>query len=480
MKKVVFLLLMITLSSGVIIGQDQHQRLENHLGFLAADSLCGRQAGSVYALKAADYIAEQFAEIGLTPMDNSNNYFDDFSVDGEKYRNVIGMIEGSDEVLRDELIVIGAHYDHLGIVKGEIYNGADDNASGTAALIEVARAVINSGMGVKRTVVFVAFDAEEIGLYGSKYLAEKLPVEKVKLMVSMDMVGWLREGKALSLMGVGTIKDGKELIGSISQPDGLVIDLKNFETSVFTATDTEDFAKKHIPTLAVTTGAVSPYHKPEDDAHLIDYDGLNMITNYMTEFIVTVADVPELAPSGKVSFKHSPQKRFETGVMLSIGSSSHHYYKEYSSRGKFAFGASLFAQYNVGILGIRPSVWYTTHSAPFISNINTDPIKQIYRSQSVGVPLDLVIKTSARNPVYAFASFGGYYAYNFSAHLDGNKIDFDTNNLNRHEWGLQWGIGVNIYNFFVNATSTYSLTDMRSVGAKITNSATYMTVGYRF
>ena len=97
-----------------------------------------------------------------------------FNANGTDYKNVVAVIEGSDPVLKDQYIVLGAHYDHLGVKKGQIYNGADDNASGSAAIIEIARALEPQRGSLKRSVVIAAFDAEELGLYGSNHLAARL------------------------------------------------------------------------------------------------------------------------------------------------------------------------------------------------------------------------------------------------------------------------------------------------------------------
>ena len=117
--------------------QTRQERLTEHVYYFAADSLNGRAAGSEDAAKAAAYIVKEFESIGLKPF--YDDWYMPFTTKGVNYKNVVAVIEGSDPVLKDQYIVLGAHYDHLGIKKGQIYNGADDNASGTAAVTEVAR-----------------------------------------------------------------------------------------------------------------------------------------------------------------------------------------------------------------------------------------------------------------------------------------------------------------------------------------------------
>ena len=231
--------------------QGQRSRLERHVYTLAADSLNGRKAGSLDAEKARQYIEHEWHAMGLKPMWDGS-YRMGFTL-GEQsgFCNLVACIEGSDPVLKDEYIVIGGHYDHLGVKNGKVYNGADDNASGTACVTEVARQLLARQKELKRSVIVCAFDAEEIGLIGSSFLASTLKdkgiIGRVKVMMSVDMVGWLREGKALTLEGTGTLADG----AGLTDPKSLGIDIpirtKRFENSLFTATDTEPLPKKGLP-----------------------------------------------------------------------------------------------------------------------------------------------------------------------------------------------------------------------------------------
>ena len=186
--------------------QTRRERLHDHVYYLAADSLRGRKACSPDATKAAEYIIGEYEQAGLKPLFREG-WYDRFTRKGDHesdFKNVVGLIEGTDPALRGECIVIGAHYDHLGVRQDKIYNGADDNASGSAAVIEIARAL--AGAQPRRSIIIAAFDAEEIGLVGSSHLAERLDTLgfHIKLMMSVDMVGWLKAGKALKLEGVAS------------------------------------------------------------------------------------------------------------------------------------------------------------------------------------------------------------------------------------------------------------------------------------
>ena len=303
-----FILLTMLLATSVAKGQTQENRLKKHVYYLAADSLQGRKAGSDDARKALRYIENEYNNIGLQPFwggDMRQHFLivrysaanskgtgvkviDADSVEywtqklGNVYCNLVAVIPGSDPVLRNEFVVVGAHYDHLGVRDGQVFNGADDNASGSAAVIELARRLMQRRDELDRSVLICAFDAEEIGLYGSSALAKELDrrglLENVRMMMSVDMVGWLKGG-SLSFSGTGTLKDCDELIHAAAESSGIKVSTRRFEQSPFGATDTEPFAKRRVPTLAVTTGLGSPYHKPEDDAELIDYEGLSKVTD---------------------------------------------------------------------------------------------------------------------------------------------------------------------------------------------------------
>lgn len=317
MKKII-ISAMLAMASITAPAQEKtlQERLVDHVGYLASDSLRGRKAGSPDAAKAAEYIRDRYEEAGLKPF--FKGWYMPFEKGGVSYKNVVGVIEGSDPVLRREYIVLGAHYDHLGVKNGEVYNGADDNASGSAALIEIARSLMQDPKSLKRSVIIAAFDAEEEGLYGSYALADTLANSgiSIKLMMSIDMVGWLREGKALKMEGVATIRNGKAILEDKASAISLTVDPRKFEKSVMTATDTEGFAMQGIPTLAVTTGLKSPYHKPEDDAVLIDYEGLEKVSDYIGDITRVFAADDSFGPSGRLSFKH--RQRNGTGIDIGV------------------------------------------------------------------------------------------------------------------------------------------------------------------
>jgi hypothetical protein len=193
--------------------------------------------------------------------------------------NVLAAIEGSDEKLRDETIVVGAHYDHLGRgeVGGsldphpgkEIHNGADDNASGTAALLEIARAI--AAKPARRTVVIAAFSGEELGLLGSAhYVKEPIrPLASTIAMINMDMLGRMR-GKKITIGGTGTAEEWPRLVPPVAARLGLEV---SFDEEGYGPSDHSSFYAKGVPVLFLFTGAHEDYHRPSDDADKINAEG---------------------------------------------------------------------------------------------------------------------------------------------------------------------------------------------------------------
>jgi Zn-dependent M28 family amino/carboxypeptidase len=202
--------------------------------------------------------------------------------------NVIAHLEGSDPETTDQHIVIGAHYDHLGMGgmgsssrKPDIiaaHNGADDNASGVAALLEIAEALALGSEPPSNSYLFIAFGAEEMGLLGSKYYVSNpvLPLEEMRVMINLDMVGRLRNQQLL-VGGVGTAMESEEIVTQLIQHDSLVLSttMEGFGNS-----DHSSFYGKDIPVLFLTTGAHTDYHTPEDDIEQINLEGMVAVADY--------------------------------------------------------------------------------------------------------------------------------------------------------------------------------------------------------
>ena len=452
------------------------ERLEQHVYTLASDSLQGRKAGTDYGRMAADYIAEQFEKIGIEPFLESS-FLQVFDC---KFQNVVGIIHGNDSILKHEYIIVGAHYDHLGIKKGEIYNGADDNASGVAVLIELGRELKRNQSNLKRTIILAAFDAEEIGLLGSKYFSNLPNISKdnIKLMISIDMVGWFKKSGKVKYHGSGTIKNGKELILNDQYiPKGLNVVDRKFEVLPFDLTDTSPFAKKGIPTFWITTGMKSPYHKPQDEAHLIDYDGMAMITEHLKNVVDALSQDADLQSSGKVAKKFRSPSRFIFGISANIGSNYHHYTKgAVNGKTSVSYGVGLMSQINFRYFAIRPELYYDRIRAKHpTGTIVTD---------NLTVPLSIVGSFYTTNSVkVADIFFGGYYAYRFGGKQDKKKIDFE-NTFNHNEGGLTFGAGIYLGLIRMGYTSRMALTNFTKTSnvdnAHIRSVTNYFTITYIF
>jgi peptidase M28-like protein/PDZ domain-containing protein/PA domain-containing protein len=218
--------------------------------------------------------------------------------------NVIGTLEGSDPNLKREFIVIGAHYDHLGHGgesnsrapgSNEVHHGADDNASGVAGLLELARIFSAEKAKLRRSIVFVAFSAEESGLIGSNYYVNNpvVPLTDSVAMVNLDMIGRLREGK-LSVGGIGTSAEFRQLVESLNG-DRMGFTLQLSEDG-FGPSDHSSFYAKQVPVLFFYTGVHEDYHRPSDTADKINYEGEAKIIDFALA-IVRAIDSKDARPA---------------------------------------------------------------------------------------------------------------------------------------------------------------------------------------
>jgi hypothetical protein len=225
--------------------------------------------------------------------------------------NVLAQIEGSDR--KDEIVVVGAHFDHIGrdgtgqchvepgdTEKDGVCNGADDNASGSAMVVEVARALAAANVKPRRTLVFANFSGEEVGLHGSKALAESPPPVppfaqgKVVAMVNLDMVGRL-DDRGLAIGGVGSSPGWMPLLDAVG-PHGLGV---LYERSVTTRSDHASFYRKNVPVLFFFTHLHPDYHRPGDESASINGEGMAKIAELVVDLVRRLgegADVPFEAP----------------------------------------------------------------------------------------------------------------------------------------------------------------------------------------
>lgn len=280
-------------------GEISSDALAAHIGFLASDNLNGRQAGTVYAGIASDYIVSQLMQYGIRPL--GGEYRHEFSaVRNERGRvgywevcrdsveaisqrchrrldmgNVLGYIEGEN---KDEYVVIGAHFDHLGVdntlVGDKIYNGADDNASGVAALLEIARAFSDLKIRPARSIIFAFWDGEEIGLLGSRSFALNFDMSKIKGYINFDMIGRTTYNKPREHVVYFYEKDyecfRKWQEQAVSEFGlGLKPEYKAV-SRLMSGGDNATFAEFGIPVIWYHTDGHPDYHQPSDHAAKID------------------------------------------------------------------------------------------------------------------------------------------------------------------------------------------------------------------
>jgi len=239
--------------------------------------------------------------------------------------NVIAYLKGNNPETADKHIVIGAHYDHLGMGgmtsssrKPDTiaaHNGADDNASGVAALVEIAEALALGSEPPSNSYLFIAFGAEEMGLLGSKHYVNNpvLPLEEIRVMINLDMVGRLRN-QQLQVGGVGTAMESEEIVTQVIQHDSLVLSTTR---EGFGASDHSRFYGKDVPVLFLTTGAHTDYHTPEDDIEYINLQGMVNIADY-TSMIAQHIDQMD----SSLSYQEAgPKVRFQgrRGMRITLG-----------------------------------------------------------------------------------------------------------------------------------------------------------------
>lgn len=274
------------------------KKLKKHVYFLAHDNMKGRGTGSKQNDKAAKYIAKEFKKHQLTPL-GTDGYFQEFTAKVKRVvvpdsirtaRNVIGFLDNHAE----KTIVIGAHYDHLGEGKqgsslaensyGIIHNGADDNASGVAGLLELARYYSSNKAQEPVNFLFIAFGAEELGLVGSRHFVSHptLPLESIHWMLNMDMIGRFNPENGVSIIGYGTSPQFEEIYAKIENSP-FIKHYTGYEGRG--GSDQTSFYEKEIPVLFFHTGGHPDYHRPTDDAEKVDYLSLKKIIELEQAFI---------------------------------------------------------------------------------------------------------------------------------------------------------------------------------------------------
>ena len=271
--------------------------LRNHVGVLADDMLEGREAGSRGGLAAAKYIIARLQEAQLQPAGPNGGFKQSFL---HGHQNLLAVLPGSDPELRDEYLVIGAHYDHVGYGSrrnsygpwGYIHNGADDNASGVATLLEIIDALSQSEHRPRRSILFAFWDGEEKGLLGSKHWVAQptVPVEAIKLAINIDMVGRMTDGR-IEVGGTRMAAGLRRLLCSSGLGEGTWLD---FSWDYKDNSDHWTFCEAGIPSIYFHTGLHEDYHRPSDDVEKLNIEGMRQVSTYLLERLDQLANAERL------------------------------------------------------------------------------------------------------------------------------------------------------------------------------------------
>ena len=242
---------------------------------------------------------KQLQQLGFQPAGDRGSYYQSFN---GSCRNVIAMLEGSDPVLKKEIVVVGGHYDHVGYGTrrnsygpwGYIHNGADDNASGIAGLLEVAQALQELPTAPRRTILLTFWDAEEKGLLGSRHwvTSPTIAFDRVKCFVNVDMIGRLAN-RRVEVYGTQSAAGLRQLV---SRANSTQLDL-DFVWQMRDDSDHWPFFLQGVPVLMFHTGLHSDYHRPSDDVERLNHAGLEEISRLLFDTVYRLADVEQIAPS---------------------------------------------------------------------------------------------------------------------------------------------------------------------------------------
>lgn len=303
--KILFCSLFVLISLPIFAQEPSAKRIASHIRYLASNNMKGRGTGSAENAKAARYVAKQFKKYGLKPL-GTHGYFQSFTAKVRRVvvpdslreaKNVIGFLDNN----APNTIVIGAHYDHIGmgrqgssldsLPQGKIHNGADDNASGVAGLLELAQYFSKNNVTEPYNFLFMAFGAEELGLVGSRYFLNNptLPLKNMNFMICMDMIGRYNPERGVGIGGYGTSDAWPTVFNGVESSIKFFTDRAGNGGS-----DNAAFYAKQIPVLFFHTGGHPDYHKPTDDPEKIDVQAEEAILKLEINLIENALKLPKM------------------------------------------------------------------------------------------------------------------------------------------------------------------------------------------
>jgi len=275
--------------------EPEKERLRDEVTTLASPAFQGRRDAG--GRKTVDHLIEAFRALKLQPLFESG-YTQEVPTGETGWapgRNVGAKLVGSDPALRDEWIIVSAHFDHLGVRNGVLFPGADDNASGVAMMLEVARSLVESPQKPKRSLMFIGFDLEEVGLFGSRYFVEHppVPLQRISLFITADMIGRSLGGVCGSyvfVMGSEHSPGLRPWLTEASAGRSLKLGVIGSDFLLLDRSDYGPFRAKGIPYLFFSTGENPRYHTPEDTPETLDYPKLESISRTILGVVRRAAD----------------------------------------------------------------------------------------------------------------------------------------------------------------------------------------------
>lgn len=295
----------------LFLNEISQPRLRQTLQVIAADSMQGRDTGSEGIKKAANYIVSRYEKEGISHPPKASGWFQSIpkSFWGNRFGdsdNIWAFVEGSEKP--DEIIVVSAHYDHIGSSFGQIFNGADDNGSGTVAVMELARVFTQAklkGFSPKRSILFLLVTAEEKGLYGSDYYSQNplYPLKNTVANINIDMIGRADDlhtnNNYIYVIGADRLSSELHAINEAMNRKyvGLHLDYKyddrNDPWQIYYRSDHYNFAKHGIPSVFFFNGIHDDYHQPTDTYEKIDFEALTKRTKLVFALAWELANRPE-------------------------------------------------------------------------------------------------------------------------------------------------------------------------------------------
>jgi hypothetical protein len=300
-------------AASVALGQvppplPEQARLESIVRELSSPEMEGRRGEG--ARKAAGFLVDRFRRLKLEPL-FGDKYVQEIpgAEQGQiQGRNIGGVLHGSDPQLRDEWVILSAHYDHLGVRGGVLYPGADDNASGVAMMLEVARSFVESGKPPKRSLMFIGFDLEEVGLFGSRYFVAHppVPLDRIALFITADMIGRALAGICdthVFVLGTEHAPGLRKWIVEAARERPLKVGLLGADVLVLNRSDYGPFRNRRVPFLFFSTGENPRYHSPDDTPETINYPKLREISRLIHQVTRSAANV-DVVPNWSDSPEH--------------------------------------------------------------------------------------------------------------------------------------------------------------------------------